>query len=134
MSQPRGSNPLPFIFCFLATWIVVAAPLPAADAPVKQPRLRAAALQFGIAPEPDAATGSRTGARARTIVGPLKTTAVLLDDNTTRICLVNTHFAGTTAVNVSDLFRNTIAEDLQIPTSHVLIFSSHNHSSAVSRY
>ena len=46
----------------------------------KQPRLRAATLQFGIAPEPDAESDSRTGDRIVEVVGPLKTTAMLLDD------------------------------------------------------
>jgi len=105
------------------------AQLPAADAPVKQPALRAAALQFGIAPEPDAATASRLGARARRVVGPLKTTAVLLEDGATQLCLVTTHFGGTTRADVCDLFRKTIASDLQLPVSNVLLLTSHNHSS-----
>ena len=113
----------------LVTWTTVATQLLAADAPVREPRLRVAALQFGIAPEPNARTASRTGARAGQVVGPLDTTVMLLDDGTTRLCLVTTHFGGTTPVNVSELFRNTIAGDLRLPTSHVLLFSSHNHSS-----
>lgn len=104
--------------------------LPAAEAPPSRPQLRAAALQFGVVPEANVATGSRTGARAERIVGPLHTTILLLDDGTTRVCLVTTHFAGTTAENVAELFRSAIAEELGIPPSRVLLFSSHNHSTA----
>ncbi len=92
-------------------------------------RLRVAATQFGLAPDPDAATSSRTGARAQEVVGPLNTTVMLLEDGPTRLCLVTTHFGGTAPVNVSDLLRETIAGDLQVPVSHVLVFTSHNHSS-----
>ena len=93
----------------------------------KRPRLRAAALQFGIAPEPDAESDSRTGARVVEVVGPLKTTVMLLDDGAARLCLVTTHFGWTTPVNVCELFRQTLAQDLGLPKSHVLIFTSHNH-------
>ncbi len=95
-----------------------------------KPRLRAAALQFGITLEPNADTINRTGARAGQVVGPLQTTVVMLDDGATRLCLVTTHFGDTTPANVSDLFRRTLARDLKLPVSHVLILSSHNHCSA----
>lgn len=98
-------------------------------AATRQPRLLAAALQFEITPEPDMETDSRTGARVGKVAGPLKTTVMLLEDGATRVCLIATHFGPTTPVNVSDLFRETIARDLGLPKSHVLIFSSHNHSS-----
>jgi hypothetical protein len=101
----------------------------AAHAAVQQPRLHAAAVQFEIAPEANAATASRTGARAHHVVGPLKTTILLLDDGPTRLCLVTTHFGDTTRVNVCELFRDTIARDLQLHVSNVLLMTSHNHSS-----
>jgi len=91
------------------------------------PRLRIAALQFGIAPEPDAESDSRTGVRAVEVVGPLKTTVMLLDDGAARVCLVTTHFGWTTPVNVCELFRRTIADDMELSESHVLLFTSHNH-------
>ena len=119
----------PLMSCFIVC-AVMTARYSAANAPAGESRLRVAALEFGVTPEANAATGSRTGARAGTVVGPLHTTIVLLDDGATRLCLVTTHFAGTTALNVSDLVRNTIAQDLNLPTANVLIFSSHNHSSA----
>ncbi len=59
---------------------------------MNQSRLRAAAVQFGIVPEPDAESDSRTGARVVEVVGSLKTTVMLLEDGETRICLVTTHF------------------------------------------
>jgi hypothetical protein len=128
MAQPRILKPLQVVSLCLVIGTLTFQ-LPAADAPVKQPRLHAAALQFGIAPEPNAATASRTGARARRVVGPLKTTVVLLAEDATRLCLVTTHFGGTTRADVCELFRKTIARDLQLPVSDVLLLTSHNHSS-----
>ena len=119
----------PWALCFVVCSVMTTGSS-AADAPTRESRLRVAALEFGVTPETNAATGSRTGARAGRVVGPLHTTIVLLDDGATRLCLITTHFAGTTALNVSDLVRDTIAHDLNLPTSQVLIFSSHNHSSA----
>ncbi len=94
-------------------------------------RLRAAALEFELAPEQNADTDSRTGVRVERVVGPLKTTIVLLEDGGDRVCLITTHFAGTTPVNVSKLFRTAIAEELNIPLQNVLLCTSHNHCSAV---
>lgn len=130
MDQPWSLR-LISISLVLVAWTTGASRLAAAEVPVRQPRLRAAGLPFGIVPEPDAATASRTGARAGRVVGPLKTTVVLLDDGTTRLCLITTHFGDTTRVNVCNLFRETIARDLQLPVSHVLLLTSHNHSSVI---
>ena len=91
------------------------------------PRLRAASLQFETLPEPDTESDSRTRAKIVEVAGPLKTTLVLLEDGEVRICLVTTHFGWTTPINVCDVFRRTIAIKLNLPTSHVLLFSSHNH-------
>ena len=92
------------------------------------PRLRAASLQFETWPEPDTESDSRTGAKIVDVAGPLKTTLLLLeDDGGMRLCLVTTHFGWTTPANVCDVFRNAIAAELDLPTSHVLLFSSHNH-------
>jgi len=131
MSPPRLLTLPPVVSLILVVGATGASRLSAAEAPVEAPRLRAAALQFGIVPEPDAATASRTGARAGRVVGPLETTVVLLDDGATRLCLVTTHFGDTTRINVCNLFRETIARDLHLPTSHVLVFTSHNHSSVL---
>lgn len=96
----------------------------------RQPRLLAAALQFAIVPEQDAETNSRTGARVGDVAGPIRTTVVLLEDRGNRLCLITTHFGTNIPVSVSELFRRTIAGDLDIPESRVLIFTSHNQSSA----
>ena len=129
--ERNGSHvrPLLVLPVSLIIWSFTMCPPATAETATKQPRLRAAALQFGITPEPNAETASRTGARVGKVVGPLKTTVTLLDDGATRFCLVTTHFGGTTPVNVSELFRQTIARDLKLPKSHVLILSSHNHCS-----
>lgn len=91
------------------------------------PRLRAASLQFETLPKPDTESDSRTGAKTVEVAGPLKTTLLLLEDGGLRICLVTTHFGWTTPANVCDVFRQAVAKELDLPTSHVLMFSSHNH-------
>lgn len=54
---------------------------------------------------------------------------LLLEDADTRLCLVTTHFGGTTPANVNQLIRQSLAEKTGLPPSHVWIFTSHNHSS-----
>ena len=99
-----------------------------AAAPVRQPRLRVAAAEFGVLAEANASTSSRVGARATEVVGPLKTTILLLEDADTRLCVVTTHFGPTIPANVSKLFRESLARKLGLAASHVWIFTSHNHS------
>ncbi len=93
--------------------------------------LWAATLQFEISPALDEETDNRTGSRIGEIASPLKTTLLLLEDGASRVCLITTHFGPTTPVNVSDLFRDAVARELDLPKSNVLFFTSHNHSSAV---
>ena len=95
---------------------------------VKNPRLRAASIRFELTPQPMGQTASRVGAVVGKVCGPLKTTVTLLEDGELRLCLVATDFASINALNVSDFYRRVLAEDLNLPVSHVLIFSSHNHS------
>jgi hypothetical protein len=91
--------------------------------------LQLAASEFELAPKAGTQTDLRTGAKACEIVGPLKTTLMLLDDGSVRVCLITTHFGPSTPVNVSELFRRSVAEELGLPMSHVLFLSSHNHCS-----
>jgi hypothetical protein len=99
------------------------------DTATTQPHLLAAASQFAITPEASVETDNRTGARVEDVVGPLNTTVTLLDDGSARCCIITTHFGPSTPVNVSDLFRQAVAQELNLPKSHVLLFTSHNHSS-----
>lgn len=94
-----------------------------------QNHLQIAAVEFEITPEFGTETDNRTGAKACDIVGPLKTTVMLFQDDAVRLCLITTHFGPSTPVNVSDFFRRTIAKELNLPVSHVLFLSSHNHCS-----
>lgn len=112
-----------------AAWATKALAGSAAAAPAQQPRLRAAAVEFAVLPEANAATSSRVGARATEVAGPLKTTVLLLDGAGQRLCIVTTHFGGTTPANVNASLRKALAEKMGLPVSHVWIFTSHNHSS-----
>lgn len=109
--------------CFVA----LAPPCAAVDA-VANPRLRAAALEFGITPKAGGPTVGKTGALVRNVAGPLTTTLTLLEDGEERLCLVTTHFNTPKAFNVSPLFRRAVAEELDLPVSRVLLFVSHNHT------
>lgn len=92
--------------------------------------LQAASARFSITPEigPDL-TGNYGvgGPRVEKIVGPLKTTATLLDDGRTRVFLIMADTCNM-ANNVGRLFRRVLGEALGIPPEQVLFFSSHNHS------
>lgn len=94
---------------------------------MNNPRLHAASLQFETLPEPATESDSRTGEKIVEVAGPLKTTIMLLQDGDTRVCLITTHFGWTTPVNVNSIFRQTVAQELNLPISNVLTFSSHNH-------
>jgi len=86
-------------------------------------------LRFAVTPVTGGPTASRTGATVREVCGPLKTTVCLFQDGDRRLCLVASDFGSILALNVSDFLRSTITNDLRLPVSHVLLFSSHNHSS-----
>lgn len=92
-------------------------------------RLRVAASEFEITPELDVLTDARHGGKATEIASGLKTTVFLLEDRGEQLCLITTHFGPSIPVNVSKLFRETIAADLKLSVSRVLIFTSHNHTS-----
>ncbi len=95
----------------------------------KNAPLRVATSEFAITPDLGAMTDHRTGESAVEVVGPLKTSLFLIESDETRVCLITTHFGPSTPVNVSNLFRETVAEDLSLPVSQVLLMTSHNHCS-----
>ena len=92
------------------------------------PKLRVASARFGVAPEPGPMLNTSSGHAVTEVRGPIETTVTLLDDGAQRVCLIANDFGGTNH-NVSRLFRRVIGKELGIPPSHVVIFSSHNHSS-----
>jgi len=98
------------------------------SSPIKEPRLRAASIRFGITPESGGPTGSKVGAVVGKVYGSLKTTVTLLENGRLRLCLVATDFGAINALNASDFYRRAIADELKLPVSNVLLFSSHNHS------
>ncbi|MDA7921326.1 hypothetical protein N9B73_06175 [Verrucomicrobiales bacterium] len=93
------------------------------------PSLQLAALEFKITPDAETTVDVRHGGKATEIASGLKTMVMMLEDKGKTLCLVTTHFGPSIPVNVSKLFRETLADDLDIPVSNVLIFTSHNHTS-----
>lgn len=100
----------------------------ATAAPLEHPRLRAAALEFGITPAAGGPTASKTGARVRQVAGPLKTTVTLLEDGSLRLCLITPHMNSPKGANISPLIRGSVAQALDLPLSQVLLMVSHNHT------
>jgi hypothetical protein len=92
--------------------------------------LRAAARQFEITPERNDLTDVRHGGRATELVGGLKTTVFLFEDNGGRLCLVTTHFGASFPINLGEFVRTELAGMLGIETHRVHLFTSHNHTSA----
>ncbi len=117
----------------VATWASLLASHPAIaqdKQAVGTPRLRVAATRFGITPQlgPTLTNNYGMGGPLVTeVCGPLKFTVTLLDDGQKRVCLIAADTCNM-AVNVGRLFCRTVADKLNIPPSHVLIFSSHNHN------
>jgi len=103
----------------------LAPPLPAQ---VAQPTLKVAALQFGVTPAAGGLTASKVGALVREVAGPLTTTVTLLEAGDTRVCLITPHMNSPKGANISPLIRQTAADALNLPLSHVLLMVSHNHT------
>lgn len=91
------------------------------------PKLKIAASRFATEVELGAPTFGRTGAKAETVAGPLKTTVVLVEDGRDRLCLVASDFF-IDRKNTGLFLRTAAAEVLGLDPSRVLLFSSHNHS------
>ena len=109
------------------------AAVPAAAATSNTPRLRAASLEFAIQVQDDAPTpytGRFTKAKARKVAGPLKSTVNLFAHGELRLCMVTSDFNPMLSADVSAALRRAVAGELHLPVSHVLLFSSHNHSDA----
>jgi hypothetical protein len=120
----------PPVTCLILIALLAAIPagLTAAEASDDGPRLRAASLRFGVLPQAGGETESRTGAVVGQVHGPLKTTVTLLADGPLRLCLIASDSSSIIRRNMATYCRREIAEVLDLPVSHVLIFSSHNHS------
>lgn len=120
---------LPAALLILIT-ILAALPsgLPAAESADDGPRLRAASLRFGVTAQAGGETEGRTGAVVGEVHGPLKTTVTLLEDGPLRPCLIASDSSSIIRCNMATYCRREIAKELDLPVSHVLIFSSHNHS------
>lgn len=119
-------TPLPALLLLAAMFLVTSAASSAE--PASQPTLRAAAVEFAITPTSGGPTVGKTGAVVRNVAGPLKTTLTLLEDGDLRLCFITTHLNSPKAVNVSPVFRKTVADQLQLPLANVILFVSHNHT------
>ena len=116
--------------CLILITVLAAVPagLSAAESADDGPRLRAASLRFGVMAQAGGETESRTGAVVGEVHGPLKTTVTLLEDGPLRLCLIASDSSSIIRRNMATYCRRGIAKELDLPVSHVLIFSSHNHS------
>lgn len=112
----------------MRTLILLFSALPCLLMAADPPRLRVAALEFGVVPAKGGVTASKVGALVREVAGPLKTTVTLFDDGVKRVCLITPHMNSPKGVNISPLIRRTAAEALDMPVENVLLMVSHNHT------
>lgn len=108
--------------------LLLAAALHVGTAAAAQPSLEAAALEFGITPTTGGSTSSKVGALVQNVAGPLKTVVTLLKSGDTRVCLITPHMNSPKGANISPLIRQSAADALKLPLSHVLMIVSHNHT------
>jgi len=90
--------------------------------------MRVASLEFSITPIVGGSTASKVRAVVKEVAGPLKTAVTLLEDGDKRVCLITPHMNSPKGANTSPLLRQSVAEVLDLPVSHVLIMVSHNHT------
>ena len=88
--------------------------------------MRAAAGAFETVSKVGDPTAGRTGAVIERVVGPLRTTVVLLEEGSVRVCLVASPFS-TDEETISERIRERIAERAGMAAENVLVFSSHDH-------
>jgi hypothetical protein len=88
--------------------------------------LSAAAITFSTVPKLKSATLNLTKAKAGKVVGPLKTTVTLLQEDSLRVCLVATPFI-TDEEGAYVVLQQQVSKALKIPIKNVVVFSSHDH-------
>src|ERR1051325_6814434 len=89
--------------------------------------LQAASVTFAIQCSRGGQTHSQTAARVERVLGPLKMTVTLLQEGRLRLCLLASDFP-TTSFTFSRELRKQVGAVLDLPSSHVLNFNSHDHS------
>lgn len=102
--------------------------IPTAQAEALPSRIRIASLEFAITPEVGGKTASKVSAVVKQVAGPLKTTITLFADGDTRVCLIAAHMNSPKGANIAPLLRQSVADILGLPLSHVLLMVSHNHT------
>ncbi|MDP7277181.1 MAG: hypothetical protein QF363_17005 [Planctomycetaceae bacterium] len=90
--------------------------------------MQVAAASFNNTIPQGSPTGSHTGAVVEESHGFQQTRILLLHEAGRDICIVSSDFP-TNTVPISDRIRDTLAEILKMPRSHVVNCSSHNHCS-----
>ncbi len=94
--------------------------------PVKS-KLRVAASSFETHFEAGAPTFGYSGETVKNAAGPLKTTVLLVEDGSKRLCLITSDLR-VEILNVNHFLRAEAAKVLGLDPSEVLFFTSHNHS------
>jgi len=90
--------------------------------------LSVASETFEVRAQDGSAGATIMGHTAGCVFMPLKHSLTLLDDGQQRICLLTSHSGGVNAFPVTQLYRQRVADTLELSPDQVLIFSSHNHS------
>ena len=91
--------------------------------------IRVAAETFAVMPRVGSEGRSLLHDKIRRVFTPIKTTLTLVDDGTTRLCIISSHFIQE-FYSETNLYRERVAETLGIPRENTFFFSSHNHTDA----
>ena len=90
-------------------------------------KLRVAASRFETHFETGAPTFGYSGETVKNAAGPLKTTVLLIEDGSKRLCLVSSDIR-VEILNLNRFLRAEAAKVLGFDPSEVLFFTTHNHS------
>ena len=91
--------------------------------------IRVAAETFSVIPRAGSEGRSLLHDKIHKVFTPIKTTLTLVEDETTRLCLISSHFIQE-FYSETNLYRQRVAEVLGIPMGNTFFFSSHNHTDA----
>ncbi|MAE61380.1 MAG: hypothetical protein CMJ49_08505, partial [Planctomycetaceae bacterium] len=98
--------------------------------------IQAAGREFGVRVGRGTVTFNHTASRVEASYGDQRTRLLLVKDGELEVCLISSDLL-INSLPISDVIRETVGRILRIDASHVVNFSTHNHSTvglAVDRF
>src|ERR1035437_689465 len=91
--------------------------------------IKVSAETFSVVPRVGSEGRSLLHDKIHKVFTPIKTTLTLIEDETTRLCIISSHFIQEFYFE-TNLYRRRVAKTLGIPKANTFFFSSHNHTDA----